>query len=115
MRFPHLQQPRTGRLQLLCLQPRLNDVQWVREQPSRPAGKASAEKVPEVRVVALPGADESLEILVDANHATGKWHVHANRQKVRPVQPSESLLAQDVAHALNRSQVLAQLQSLLHD
>ena len=96
-----------GGLQFLRLESSLDDVQRIGSHASQSSGETCTGKIPEVRVASFPGFDQSLCIFIHANHHAHERNVHYNRDRVRPVQASQSLVLHDVGHALRRCQTLA--------
>lgn len=65
-------------------------------------------------MLALPGADDRLKVLIATDNNTGKRNVHRDGERIRAVETTQALLPHDVREALVHREVLAQLETLLH-
>ena len=112
--LPQLLQFLARWLNLLRLQSRFHYIQRISNQSSQTTSSASTDEVPEVRVLALPGANHGLKILVAADDAAGERDVHRHCNGVRAVKTAHALLFNYVTKALSWCQMFAQLKSLFH-
>ena len=90
-----------GRFQLLCLESCFDHIQGIGDQASKATCYACTDKVPEDRVLLLPGAKVGLKIFVDTNHCRREWDVHAYSDGIRPVKCFHTLFFYYILHALN--------------
>jgi len=111
---PHFLKTLARWLHLLSLESSFDHIQRIGHKACDASSCASAQEVPEVAVLALPGAHHSLQVLVAADDDAGEGYVHGNCEWVGSVEAAQALLADDIPEALRHTEVFAQLQSLLH-